>query len=275
VGQGDLESARQLIPEDRRRVIATLVREQGSVRGSELVELLGVTDETIRRDLSVLAESGAVRRARGGAVAVRPTDEASTDVRLREHASEKIAIGAFAAEMVADGTRVILDSGTTTLCLARSLGHVRNLTVVTTAVTHAAELLGRPDTTVVMTGGVVRPMTFGATGELAVATLREVHVDQVFLAIHSVSAIGGLTYPSFEEVETKRAMIAAGDRVILVADHSKFGRETFVRVAPITAVHAIVTTPGIDPDEAARIRDLGIELFIAQPIAERSFAAGA
>jgi DeoR family fructose operon transcriptional repressor len=116
-----------------------------------------------------------------------------------------------------------------------------------------------------MTGGVIRPSTFGASGQLAAATLRGLHVDQVFLAIHSVSVEGGLTYPLLEEVDAKRAMIEAASQVTLLADHSKFGRQALVRVAPITVVDRIVTTPGIDPVEAAAIRELGIELIIVAP----------
>jgi DeoR family fructose operon transcriptional repressor len=267
--EASMEPLRRRIPADRQRVIASIVRQSGSVRGSELVDILGVTDETIRRDLLQLALSGAVRRSRGGAVAISPLDESNTDLRLREHAAEKIAIGTRAADLVEDGSRIILDSGTTTLCLARALRQKRNLTVVTTAVTHAVELMGIAGATVVMTGGVIRPATYGASGQLAVATIREVHVEQVFLAIHSVSVKGGLTYPSFEEVEVKRAMIGAARRVILLADHSKFGREAFVKVAPMLAVHTIVTTPGIDPAEADAIRELGIELIVA-PLAIES-----
>ena len=111
----------QLLPADRLQMIADLVSERGSVRGSDLVEMLGVTDETIRRDLLRLSEMGVVRRSRGGAVAARTPDEAGTAQRLREHASEKLAIGRTAAELVADGSSVILDSGTTTLALARAL----------------------------------------------------------------------------------------------------------------------------------------------------------
>ena len=95
------ERLRELIPADRRRVIASLVRAHGSVRGRDLVALLGVTDETIRRDILKLAASGAIRRSRGGAVAIRPLDESGTDIRLREHSLEKLAIGARAAELVA------------------------------------------------------------------------------------------------------------------------------------------------------------------------------
>jgi len=254
----------QMLPADRLQVIADLIRERGSVRGRDLVEVLGVTDETIRRDLARLADQGVVRRAHGGAVAIRPGDETDTSFRLREHEREKVAIGRRAMELVSDGTSIILDSGTTTLCLARALRARQDLVVVTTAVTNALELVGNPRTTVVMTGGVIRPTTFGASGQLAAATLRGLHVDQTFLAIHSVSAEGGLTYPLFEEVDAKRAMIEAASEVILLADHSKFGRQALVRVAPITAVHRIITTPGVDADELAAIRDLGIEVIVAE-----------
>ncbi len=254
-----------LLPEDRLRVITDLIRERGSVRGRDLVDVLGVTDETIRRDLARLAEQGLVRRAHGGAVALRASDETDTSFRLREHEREKIAIGRRASELVLDGSSIILDSGTTTLCLARALHGKQDLVVVTTAVTNALELVGNPRTTVIMTGGVIRPTTYGASGQLAAATLRGLHVDQTFLAIHSVSVEGGLTYPLFEEVDAKRAMIEAASEVILLADHSKFGRQALVRVAPITSVQRIITTPGIDPTEAAAIRDLGIDLIIVEP----------
>ncbi|MFI5254184.1 MAG: DeoR/GlpR family DNA-binding transcription regulator [Candidatus Limnocylindrales bacterium] len=265
---------RPLLPADRLEVIKSLVQERGSVRASELVDLFGVTDETIRRDLSRLAKAGGLRRAHGGAVAVRPQDERTTEVRLYEYAAEKIAIGNRAAQLVEDGSTIILDSGTTTLCLARALRLKRDLTVVTSAVTNAFELLGVPGMTVVMTGGVIRPVTYGATGRLAVASLRELHVDQVFLATHSVSARGGLSYPSIDEVDVKRAMIEAAARVVLLADHSKFGRESLAKIAPITAVDTIITDPGIDPAEADAIREAGVELIIAPLGAEQSGEAG-
>ena len=257
------EGARQLLPADRLEVIKSLVVELGRVRASELVDLFGVTDETIRRDLSRLASAGRVRRAHGGAFAVSPQEERTTEKRLHENAAEKIAIGNRAAMLVQDGSTIVLDSGTTTLCLARALRFKRDLVVVTTAVTNAFELVGIPGITVVMAGGVVRPATYGATGRLAVATLREVHVDQVFLATHSVSAKGGLTYPGFDEADVKRAMIEAGAKVVLLADHTKFGRTSLVKVAPITAVQTIITTPGVDLAEVDAIRDLGVELIVA------------
>jgi DeoR/GlpR family transcriptional regulator of sugar metabolism len=263
---------RQLLPGDRLEVIESLLEQHGRVRASELAELFGVTDETIRRDLTRLAKTGRIRREHGGAATGRAQDERTTSVRLRENAAEKIAIGNRAALLVEEESTIALDSGTTTLCLARALRSRVGLLVVTTAVTNAFELVDAPGVTVVMAGGVVRPATYGATGRFTVAMLHDVHVNQAFLGIHSVSAKAGLTYPRFEEADVKRAMIEAASRVVLLADHSKFGRESLVKVAPLTAVHTIVTTPGIDPAEAEAIRDMGVELIIA-PIASSDLAA--
>jgi DeoR family transcriptional regulator, fructose operon transcriptional repressor len=248
---------------ERQRQIAQMVRSRGTVRARDLSDLFGVTDETIRRDLARLADTGVLRRAHGGAVATHARAETTFDRRLSEHEAEKMAIARLAAGLVADGSTIIIDSGSTTVHFARALEGKSDLVVVTNAVTNARELMENEHITVVLTGGVVRRSTFGATGDLAVATLRELHVDQTFLAIASVSIEDGLMYPRFEEVAVKRAMIAAGSEVILLADSSKFSHASLIRVAPLTVLSTIVTDSGIDPSTAAAIRDLGIDLLIA------------
>ncbi len=117
--------------------------------------------------------------------------------------------------------------------------------------------------TVILTGGLVRPATLGAVGDLAVATLRELHVDQAFMAMSSVTLQGGLTYPSFDEVAVKRAMIDAASEVILLADHSKFGHDSLVRVAPLDAVSVIVTSAACDPSLVAEFREIGVNVILA------------
>ena len=135
---------------------------------------------------------------------------------------------------------------------------------MTTAVTNAIELVGNPGTTVIMTGGVIRPTTFGASGQLAAATLRGLHVDQTFLAIHSVSVEGGLTYPLLEEVDAKRAMIEAAAR-------SSCWRTTRSSAArPSSGWRRSPPSIGSSrprhrSGEAAAIRDLGIDLIVAEP----------
>ena len=253
----------RLVAFERRDRIADLIRDRGSVRASELTNLFGVTDETIRRDLSRLADLGVLQRARGGAVATPTRAESTFERRLHEHEAEKIAIAHAAAELVQDGSTIIIDSGTTTVQFAKALSAKRDLVVITNAVTNAIELISSPNVTVVLTGGLVRPATLGAVGDLAVATLRELHVDQAFVAMSSVTLEGGLTYPSFEEVAVKRAMIAAASDVILLADHSKFGHDSLVRVAPLDAVSVIVTSASCDPSLVASIRELGIDVILA------------
>jgi DeoR family transcriptional regulator, fructose operon transcriptional repressor len=263
-----------MVAMDRQRRIAELIRTRGSARASELVDLFGVTDETIRRDLASLDQRGVVRRAHGGAVSVpTPTrDESDFNRRLVEREAEKIAIGRAAAEFVADGSTIIIDSGTTTLHLARALADKRDLVVVTNAVSNANELLKNPGITVVLTGGVVRPLTLDAVGDLAINSLRNLHVDQTFLSIHAISLDGGLTYPRFEEVAVKQAMINAASEVILVADSSKFGHNALMSVAPLTALRRVITSPGLDHEFKEALEEMGIDVVVVSPILSEELA---
>jgi DeoR family transcriptional regulator, fructose operon transcriptional repressor len=253
---------RRSVVERRQRIVA-LARERGVVRAFELVELLGVTDETVRRDLAYLDEAGAVRRLHGGAVAEQLRNEPSFDWRHRKHQAEKAAIAHTAAGYVTPGSTIIVDSGSTTVHLAKELKDTRDLVVVTNAVTNAVELMGNPNITVVLIGGMIRPTTFGSVGPMAVANLNELRVDQVYLAISGISFEGGLTDSTFEEAAVKRAMIAAASEVILLVDSSKFGRDSMVRVAPLEAISRVVTDAGIDPEAVSRLRGLGVEVVIA------------
>jgi DeoR/GlpR family transcriptional regulator of sugar metabolism len=250
---------------ERQRRIATLIEEHGSVRASELTDLFGVAGETIRRDLAHLEKAGILRRLHGGAVAGHTRAESTYDRRLREHHAQKEAIAQAAAALVTDGSTIIIDSGTTTFHFVRALKGKRNLVVITTAVTNAIELMENPDITVVLTGGVVRPATFGSVGDMAVTNLGTLRVDQTYLAISGVSIEGGLTYPNFEEAAVKRAMISAAAEVILLVDPSKFGHDALVRVAPLDVLSRIITTPGMDSRLKTHLRDLGVEVIEAVP----------
>jgi DeoR/GlpR family transcriptional regulator of sugar metabolism len=258
-------SKSQLLAQERQRQIVTRLRERGSVKISELSELFAVTDETIRRDLKRLDQQGLLERSHGGAVDAPAREEWSFVKRLLEHQREKAAIARRAVAFVQDGSTIILDSGTTMAHFARALSGRRDLVVITNAVTNAVELMKGSSATVVLTGGVVRPTTLGAVGDLAVSSLSELHVDQTFLAIQSVSVRGGLTYPSFDEVAVKRAMIAAAGEVTLLADSSKFGRESLVKVAPLSVLTRVITTPGVDAEIERHLIDLGIELIVVEP----------
>jgi DeoR/GlpR family transcriptional regulator of sugar metabolism len=264
---------RNVIAEQRRRAIADLAAKQGSIRVSELTEMFSVDETTIRRDLAALAGRGILKRSHGGAVVkavdgpeARVRHESVFSSRMFEYAEEKQGIGVRAAELVEDGSTVAIDAGTTAVYMARALRGKRDLVVVTNAITTAMELVDIPDITLIMTGGVVRRATGGAAGDLALVTLRELRVDKAFITTHSVSIDAGLTEPSFDEVSVKRAMISAASEVVLVADHSKFGREALARTAPLSAIDHVVTSTGIDPALVEAISETGIYVSVADPI---------
>jgi DeoR family fructose operon transcriptional repressor len=265
----------RLIAGERQREIVRLLVDAGSIRIADLVEAFDVSDETIRRDLAMLEEQGLLTRTHGGAIAEGVRRETTFQRRAREFPNEKDAIARAAAELVRDGSTIILDSGTTMRHFATHLRNKRDLVVITNGINNTNELLANSSLTLVLTGGVVRRATLGAGGELAVATLKTLRADHTFIATHGFSAQAGLTYPSFEEVAAKRAMIEAGAQVTLLADGSKCGRESMVRVAPLKAVHRIITSNPIPDDEQARIRDLGIELIIADGAAGHRTDGGA
>jgi DeoR family fructose operon transcriptional repressor len=254
---------RRLLAGERRRQTAELVEQLGVLRISELAEMFEVSDETIRRDFSILEEQGLLTRSHGGAMATGKHIEPSYGRRMREHQHEKDDIARVAAELIEDGSTIILDSGTTMRCLASHLTAKRDLVVITNGVSNVDELLANPTTTVVITGGMIRRTTLGSVGDLAVAALQELRADHTFVATQGFSAESGISYPSFEEVAVKRAMLAAGAEVTLLADGSKCGRSSMVRVAPLSAVHRVITTPPIPEDERARIEELGVEVVIA------------
>lgn len=254
----------RLLPFERRRQIADLVEESGALRIGELAFRFGVTDETIRRDLSTLEEEGFLTRQHGGALSTGMSVETPYRRRAREQNPAKEAIARAAAEFVHDGSTIIVDSGTTMQSLVDLLRTKHDLVVITNGVSHVPDLLANPSTTVVITGGSVRRASLGAVGDLAVATLQTLRADHTFLATHGFSADAGVTYPSFEEVAVKRAMIQAGVEVTLLADGAKCGRTSMVRVASLQAFDRVITSSPIPDEELAKIRRLGVEVMVVR-----------
>jgi DeoR/GlpR family transcriptional regulator of sugar metabolism len=190
--------------------------------------------------------------------------ETSFQRRLRENQTEKAEIARVAAAHIQDGSTIIIDSGSTMSHLVRQLRTKQDLVVITNGVNHVEELLNNPSLTVVVSGGMVRRATLGAAGQLAVEALSSLRADHTFIATHGFSADSGMTYPSFDEVAVKRAMIHAGAEVTLLADGSKCGRTSMVKVAPLSVLNRIITSRPISATEQNRIRDLDVELVVVE-----------
>ena len=237
-----------VLANQRQQRILDEVAVHGGARVSDLVDLLRVSDMTVRRDVETLAARGLVERVHGGVVATsrRSTDEPGFSAKSTLQNAEKVAIAHAAAELVEPGSAVALSAGTTTFEVARALCGVPALTVVTNSVP-VAQLLhesGGPGSTVVLTGGVRTPSD-ALVGPVTVAALRTLHVDWLFLGVHGVDERAGLTSPSLVEAETDRALIASSRRVVVVADHTKWGVVGLSTIIGLDQVEVLVTDEGL------------------------------
>jgi DeoR/GlpR family transcriptional regulator of sugar metabolism len=229
-------------------LIAEEIRRRGAVRVSELTALLGVSDMTIRRDLDVLAGSGMVEKVHGGATArqLQSADEPGFETKSHRQFREKEAIALAARQLVEPGQAIALGAGTTTWRLAHHLVDAADLTVVTNSIEVASVLHrdARPDLTVVLTGGVRTPSD-ALVGPVAVAALGALHVDVLFTGVHGMAEDAGFTTPNLLEAETNRALIGSAERVVVIADHTKWGVRGLSRFARLREAHTLVTDSGL------------------------------
>jgi len=250
-----------LIEERRREILEALGRE-GRVLVPELAKRFRTSQVTIRKDLEILHSTGKIHRTHGGALPAR--EGALEDPTLREkeklHRKEKFQIAAAAAHMVEEGQVVILDSGTTTTAIARALCQHKNVTIITNAVNIAAELAGTP-LEVILTGGTLRRNSFSLVGPIAEETLHRLNADVLFLGVDGFDVHYGLSTPNLLEAKVNRAMMEVARTVVAVCDSSKFGRRSLSMIAPISAVHRVITDRMAPKSDISLLRKTGIEII--------------
>ena len=255
-----------LYPEERQQAIASLVAERGRLAVTAVAEEFGVTTETVRRDLAFLERAGMLRRVHGGAVPTGALTLVEPGLGERHgtriEAKRKIAAAALELLPATDGS-IILDGGTTTAALADVLPPDRRLYVATNSVPIAARLSSSPAVTLHLLGGRVRGITQTAVGDATVRSLQDLRVDVVFLGTNGISAGHGFSTPDEAEAATKRAMVGAAQRVIVLGDSSKLGREHLVRFAAVEDVDVLVTDGEADPGIVAELEKMGIEVLVA------------
>lgn len=258
------ETGRNLYAPERHERIVAAARRDGRVDVAELSEQLGVTPETVRRDLTSLEQRGLVRRVHGGALPVAQIEREPTILQRQTHGtSEKVRIAERAlAELPREGT-VLLDSGTTTLALARMWPQDSNLTVVTNCLAIAVLLMDQAAPNVHLIGGRVRERTGAAVGRWAEASLRDVVVDVAFLGTNGFSLDWGMTTPDEEEAGIKRAMVASARRSIVLADAAKAGLSHFHRFAQIPQIAMLITDSSLDVETAQDLDAAGMEVIRA------------
>lgn len=256
-----------MLASQRRAAILAIVEDAGAARVSELVEQLGVSDMTVRRDIERLDGEGLLERVHGGALAVRPraTDEPGFSAKSELMTAEKQAIAAAAARLVQPGATIGISAGTTTYEFARAIRHLPQLTVVTNSVP-VAQLLHESQASghvVVLTGGVRTPSD-ALVGPVAVGALEGLHVDRLFLGAHGIDRDAGLTTPNLVEAETNRAMVRASRSVCVLADHTKLGIVGLSTFMPLREVDTLITDAGLPPKARAVLEDHVEHLVLAE-----------
>lgn len=254
--------------EQRRKAIVDTLVEQHSVKTADLSQQLGVSEVMIRRDLSALERQGMVKRVHGGAILVPAGAGASAAAFLSpKHLAEKERIGRATAALIRPGSRIIIDSGTTALQVARQLPGALltsgNLTVITSSLPVVQTLGGWQGVHLIVLGGIYLHEYQVAVGPQTLEQIRGLHADQVVLGADGLTLEHGLTTANILEAEVDRAIVRAASEVIAVADSSKIGRIGLSQIATPAEIDVLVTDRAAPEDFLDEIRRLGVTVILA------------
>jgi DeoR/GlpR family transcriptional regulator of sugar metabolism len=249
---------------ERQNQILQLVARSQRVSVSQVCETFTISEATARRDLETLAGQGRVQRVHGGAIALSEAPpESPIHMREGEQADEKARIGQAAAALVRDGETVFLGSGTTVLGVARALRAFSHLTVITNSLPVINVFAGLENFNVICLGGMLRGSELSFIGHITEQAIAEVRADKVFIGIRAINLEHGLTNEYLPETMTDRAILKSGEEIIVVADHTKFGRAATVLLAPLESIHTLVTDSGTPQDFLDSFQERGLRVVTA------------
>ena len=258
----DSEKNRQLTVQRLAKILEMIERE-GQVQVGRLSKIFKVSGVTIRNDLAHLEKKNLLIRTRGGAI--RP-QRVAVDFKITEkaqkHFKEKQAIGRKAAELIQDGDTIILDSGTTTLEIAKNLGQIKELTVITNALNIAHLLADFTNIRVIVPGGILRKNALSLVGPTAENAIKNYFCDKLFLGVDGIDADFGISTPNVEEAYLNRIMIEISREVFVVTDSSKFNKRSFAFIAPMEKIHTVITDKNIPSGEKEKLEKMGVQILL-------------
>lgn len=245
----------------RHQTILQALDREGRVRVAGLAERLGVSHETIRRDLSALDEAGRLRRVHGGAVLFRPDEEQPIVIRSRIKPREKAHIAAVAREMIEEGMSIFIDTGSTALAFARTLIDARDLTVITNSLDIARMLATAPGVSTKVTPGSVRANDNALVGGDTVEFVRRFVFDIAFMGIAACDPEFGWMDYSDEESQLRRNLIKQTRHPVMIADDHKFGRHASIRTFDITTKLTVVTNRAVQQPFERIFKDASVDVL--------------
>lgn len=254
----------RLFAHERRSKILEILQKQQRATVKELSKTLGVSEATLRTDLSALEKEGLLIRTHGGAmIDNRIPSEKSFSERERRNRHEKILIGRKALELVENNQCILLDASSTALELARALKQTSmRLTVVTNGITTALELKDNPSITVILIGGTLRVNSVAVEGILGRQILEQIHVDTMFASASGFTIQEGLTDFNVYEVELKKLMVASADKLVALLDHTKIGKSSIAQFAEPSDIDILITDNKTPPEQIEKIEKQNIKVLV-------------
>ena len=248
---------------ERHQFILTKVQKEGFIQVIDLCRELKVSSVTIRKDLKLLEDKSLLFRTHGGASVNNPyTVDKPVNEKEKLQAGEKMSIAAAAARTIEPNDSIIIASGTTVLALAKAIKPQQQLSVVTSALNVAMELLTHENVEVIQLGGIIRKSSSSITGAYAQVMLTDFSCSKLFLGVDGIDLEFGLTTTSVVEAHLNRQMIKASQKVIVLSDSTKFGRRGFGRICGLEEVAQIITDKDIPDHYANQLEGMGIEVTI-------------
>lgn len=250
----------------RRAKILEELELKGQVTVSELSKMFGISEVTIRNDLSHLEKQNMLIRARGGAIKIkyyRMGLDPSISDKQKEFLKEKQRIAKEAVKLIEDGDTIVLDSGTTTTEIAKNLEQFKNLTIITNALNIAGILSEYEGFNIFMPGGFLRKKSLSLVGVLADESLKKFYCDKLFLGVDGFDTTHGLSTPNSEESHLNQIMIDIAKKIVLVTDSRKFLRRRFAFIGPISVLDVVITDTGVGEEDKRRLEKNGVEVIVA------------
>ena len=247
---------------ERRKRVLDLVHRKGVIALEDIAREIEVSQSTLRRDLNYWHEQGVLKRTHGGAIYLGDNSGLpALEDRMGRQTLEKRAIARSAAARIRDGDAILLDGGTTTLEVARLLVG-RPLQIVTNSLPIANRFASDRETDLIMLGGYVYPKTGVALGPMTVRSMQDVHVQQAILSCGGITE-KGLFNSNLLLVETERQMLRCANEVVVVADHTKIGRQALAFLCELSAIDMLIVDVAIGPEQRRLIEEAGVRLLTA------------
>ena len=243
----------------------TLLR-MGSITVTELVELLDVSSVTIRKDLTELEKAGKLYRSHGKAILINPfTSNRSVNEKEKLFPEEKDAIGREAAKLIDRDDSIIIASGTTVQALARNVNPIHRLTVVSASL-QVSEILAQNECNdIIQLGGQLRHSSLSVVGQYSISILQDCSFSKLFLGVDGIDLDFGFSTTDIREAELNQQMMHSAQKVIVLADSSKFGRRGFAKIGNMEEIDIIITDHNVNPTIVNQLQELGIDVMIALP----------